>query len=69
MLNSTIVGAERRMALISGEPYAEGSLVPAVHGTGDFRLIEIRSRLVILERNGKRYRLELNLIEVAQPQR
>lgn len=59
VLNSTLVGSGRRMAMIGGEPYWEGDIVPASHGTDGFRLVEIYPRQVVLERQGKHYGLEI----------
>ena len=59
VLNSTLVGSGRRMALIGGEPYWEGDVVLASHGSESFRLIEIFARQVVLERAGKHYSLEI----------
>jgi hypothetical protein len=59
VLNSTLVGNGRRMALIGGEPYWEGDAVPAAHGDGNFKLVEISPRQVVLERQGKHYDLEI----------
>jgi hypothetical protein len=59
VLNSTLVGSGRRMALIGGEPYFEGDVVPASHGSEGFRLIGIFPRRVELQRQGKNYGLEI----------
>jgi hypothetical protein len=59
VLNSTLVGSGRRMALIGGEPYWEGDTVHAPHGSESFRLIEIFARQVVLEHQGKHYGLEI----------
>jgi hypothetical protein len=66
VLNSTIVGLGENVALIGGESYKVGSLVPAHEGEGGFRLVEIRPRQVILDRQGKRYELNLETTEVAR---
>lgn len=59
VLNSTLVGSGRRMALIGGEPYWEGDTVPAPRDSVSFRLVEIFPRQVVLERQGNRYGLEI----------
>jgi hypothetical protein len=59
VLNSTLVGSGRKMALIGGEPFWEGDTVPASQGSEGFRLLEIYPRQVVLERQGKRYGLEI----------
>ena len=59
VLGSTIVGVGQSVALIGGEVYKEGNSVAAKTGEGSFRIVEIRPREVILERNGKLYRLNL----------
>jgi hypothetical protein len=58
-LSSTIVGAGQKTALIGREVYREGEKIAASHGEGEFRLVEIRPREVVLERSGKLYRLAL----------
>lgn len=59
VLNSTLIGAGRRMALIGGEPYWEGDTVPAPRGSENFHLVEVFARQVVLEREGKHYGLEI----------
>ena len=59
VLTSTIVGHGQRAALIGGRIYDEGNLVPSRNGRGEFVVIEIRPRAVILEQNAKRYTLSL----------
>jgi hypothetical protein len=58
-LSSTIVGAGDRTALIGRDVYREGDTIATTHGEGEFRLVEIRPREVVLERSGKLYRLDL----------
>ncbi len=58
-LSSTIVGAGERTALIGRDVYREGDTISTPRGEGEFRLVEIRPREVVLERSGKQYRLEL----------
>jgi hypothetical protein len=59
VLNSTLIGSGRPMALIGGEPYFEGDTVPA---TGEsFVLAQILRRQVVLERNGKQFDLEIKI--------
>ncbi|HEV2972177.1 MAG TPA: hypothetical protein VGY55_19545 [Pirellulales bacterium] len=65
VLISTIVGLGKRMALIGKEVFEEGDLIPALHGAGSFRLVEIRPREIVLERKGKQYRLALPGDELA----
>jgi hypothetical protein len=59
VLNSTLVGSGRRIAMIDGEPYWEGDTVPASHSSDGFRLVEVYPRQVVLERQGKHYGLEI----------
>ncbi len=58
-LSSTIVGAGERTALIGRDVYREGDTIATTRGEGEFRLVEIRPREVVLERSGKLYRLGL----------
>jgi hypothetical protein len=58
-LRSTIVGGDQKTALIGREIYREGETIVATRGEGEFRLVEIRPREVVLERSGKLYRLGL----------
>ena len=62
-LRSTIVGGDQKTALIGREVYREGETIAATRGEGEFRLVEIRPREVVLERSGKLYRLGLPTTE------
>ena len=64
VLTSTIVGGKQGSALISGETYRQGSMVPAAHGSTEFELLEIQPRKVILQREGKKFTLEIKEIEL-----
>jgi hypothetical protein len=64
-LRSTIVGGDQKTALIGREVYREGETIAATRGEGEFRLVEIRPREVVLERSGKLYRLGLPTTEWA----
>lgn len=61
VLNSTLVGSGRRMALIGGEPYWEGDVVPAPKGHESFTLVGIFPRQVVLQREGKKFGLEIKV--------
>lgn len=53
ILQSIIVGHQRRLALINGRRVAEGELIE------DIQLIAIHSRSVSLQRNGEVFQLQL----------
>jgi hypothetical protein len=65
VLNSTLVGSGPRMALIGGEPYWEGDMVPAPSSSDGFRVAEIYPRQVVLQRHGKQYNLEIKVSQRA----
>jgi len=60
VLSSTIVGPERRVAMINGRPYAEGKIVQLVKDGQpiEFKLAEVHLRSVLLEHNGERFELK-----------
>jgi hypothetical protein len=57
-LTSTIVGSQRRVALINGKAYVEGKPVKAISGEV-FHLVLVGDRHIILQRNGQRYELRI----------
>lgn len=59
VLNSTLVGSGRPIALIDGEPYGEGDAVRATRGDATFTVVEILPRRIVLSRQGKQYNLEI----------
>lgn len=61
VLSSTLVGPRRRVALISGRSYREGEIVRQVKQGQEFTfmLAEVHPRRVILERNGRQFKLEI----------
>lgn len=73
-LHSTAVGRQRRVALIDGRAYAEGSEITREVGgdTITFKLAEVRPRRIVLVRNNARYELEIedtNLTDSVRLQR
>jgi hypothetical protein len=58
-LSSTLVGPARRLALIDGKPYREGSKVRARQRDAEFELVEIHPRVVVLAREGRHYELRI----------
>jgi len=60
-VSSTIVGATRRVALINGRTYREGQMIRCDKGGQpiDFRLVEVETRHVVLEREGERFALTI----------
>jgi hypothetical protein len=65
-LASTIIRPQRSVAMINGQVYYEGNFVPANDGNGGFIVADIRPRQIVLERNGKRFQLNLKSVEVAR---
>lgn len=68
IVSSTIVGSHRRVALISGKAYAEGSVI---RGEGEFadvafELVRVRSKSVLLRRGRTTYELKVNSLDLAQ---
>lgn len=55
-LNSILVGGERRLAVINGQQLRESELVA---NSGGIRLRRIEARAVVLEQDGKTWRLSL----------
>ena len=67
VLSSTISGGKRPVALINGRAYARGS---TVRGVGDhvdtaFRLVEVRSKSIVLARGTLRYEVKISPTEFA----
>jgi hypothetical protein len=58
VLSSTLIGTNKRAALIGGRVYEEGAQVEADDGS-KFRLAHIEAQRVLLERNGHAYPLEI----------
>jgi hypothetical protein len=58
VLTSTLVGSNKRAALISGRVYEEGSQIKADDGS-QFRLAHVDAQRVLLERAGHKYPLEI----------
>lgn len=60
-LSSTVVGSDRRVALINGRIFREGQVIKCGKETQEilFRLAEIHSRHVVLERDGHRFELAI----------
>ncbi len=58
VLNSTLIGSGKPIALISGEPYSEGDMVRA-KGDSTFTVVEILARQIVLARRGKQYTLAI----------
>jgi hypothetical protein len=60
-LSSTVVGSDRRVALINGRIYREGQVIKCGKEAQEilFRLAEIHSRHVVLEREGHRFELAI----------
>jgi hypothetical protein len=61
VLSSTIVGPDRRVALVNGKAYPEGGQVVlggSEHPT-EFRLTRVHPKGVVLERNGKSFEVNL----------
>ena len=58
MLSSTMIGTNKRAALINGRVYEEGSQISADGGL-QFALATVETQRVLLERNGKQYPLEI----------
>jgi hypothetical protein len=70
-LRSVVTGVRSKAAMISGEVYREGELVPATEKSdaGDglsYRLVRIARHAVELERNGKTFWLELDRPKMAK---
>jgi hypothetical protein len=61
VLSSTIVGPDRRVALVNGKAYPEGGQV--ILGGGErpteFRITQVHPKGVVLERNGKSFEVSL----------
>lgn len=66
ILSSTVVGPRRRVALINGKSYEEGRTIESASDGHrvEFKLAEVHSRCVVLERMGERFELA-----IAQPTR
>ncbi len=60
-LTSTLIGPQRRVAVINGRPCQEGrTIAMAKDGQQvEFKLCEVHPRRVVLERDGKRYELAI----------
>lgn len=60
-LTSTLIGPQRRVAMINGRPCQEGrTIAMAKDGQQvEFKLCEVHPRRVVLERDGKRYELAI----------
>jgi len=60
-LSSTVVGSDRRVALINGRIFREGQVIKCGKEAQEilFRLAEIHSRHVVLERDGHRFELAI----------
>ncbi|MEN6497037.1 MAG: hypothetical protein ABFD16_22315 [Thermoguttaceae bacterium] len=60
-LSSTVVGSDRRVALINGRIYREGQVLKCGKEAQEilFRLAEVHSRHVVLEREGHRFELAI----------
>ena len=59
-LSSTVIGPQRRVALINGRPYAQGKTVRAAKDGQqiEFTLAEVHPRSILLERDGQRFELK-----------
>lgn len=58
VLSSTLIGSNKRAALINGRVYEEGSQIETDDGS-KFRLAHIDAQRVLLERDGQKYPLEI----------
>lgn len=61
VLNSTLIARQRRIATINGQRYFVGDRV------GDGRLVTIEPTAVVIERDGRRVRLELLPSTIRKP--
>ncbi len=66
MLSSTVVGETRRVALVNGRAYAEGSVIEIAKGL-EFVLARVYSRHVVLERGGRQFDLVIASAERSSP--
>lgn len=60
-LTSTLIGPQRRLALVNGRPYRQGrTIVLSKDGQrAEFHLSEVHARRIVLERDGVRYELTI----------
>lgn len=68
-LASTVIGPERRVALINGKTHLEGQMVTCRKDGQEiaFQLVEVHPRHVVLEREGRRF--ELTIRQKSRPDR
>ena len=67
VLTSTLVGGNRRVAVINGKQYKVGQTIRAQANKTDvqFTVKDILPRIVVLERQGKIYEMKLHTVELA----
>ena len=68
-LNSTLVGGQRRVAVINGKTYRIGQLVAGETAKAkiQFTVADISQKVVVLERDGKKFDIKLHSFELTEP--
>lgn len=63
VLSSTIVGPRSSIAVINGKTFRQGDLIKAEAENAEvsFRILEIHRRLIVLEREGRKFELKIPL--------
>lgn len=57
MLDSVLIGANRKLAIINGQTFREGQLLP---GTGEIKVQRILPQTVVLQQGGKTWVLNMS---------
>ena len=67
VLTSTLVGGKHRVAVINGKQYKVGQTIRGQANKADvqFTVTDISPRIVVVERQGRKYELKLHTVELA----